>query len=59
MAYEKGYGKRPMWQWILIYIVVGALVYGVIYYLVFAQKGGYSYSSSSTPAAQKSTGFGY
>ena len=30
---QKGYGKRPMWQWILIYIVVGAVVYGLIYYL--------------------------
>jgi hypothetical protein len=27
-----GYGKRPMWQWILLYIIVGAAVYGFIYY---------------------------
>lgn len=27
-----GYGKRPMWQWVLIYLVVGAVVYGGVYY---------------------------
>ena len=26
------YGKRPMWQWVVLYVVVGAIVYGLIYY---------------------------
>jgi len=26
-----GYGKRPMWHWILLYAVVGVIVYGAIY----------------------------
>lgn len=38
-TYGKGYGKRPLWQWILLYIVIGAVVYGVIYYFFFASKG--------------------
>jgi hypothetical protein len=29
----KGYGKRPMWQWVVIYLVAAAVVYGLIYYL--------------------------
>lgn len=37
---NKGYGKRPLWQWIAIYVVIGLVVYGVIYYFVFAKKGG-------------------
>lgn len=37
--YKSGYGKRPLWQWILIYIVIGAIVYGIIYYLVIAYRG--------------------
>lgn len=37
----KGYGKRPLWQWILIYVVIGAIVYGLIYYFFLAGKGGY------------------
>lgn len=41
-ATSYGYGKRPLWQWILLYVVIGALVYGLIYYFVFANKG-YNY----------------
>lgn len=38
MAEEKsGYGKRPLWQWILIYLVVGGIVYGVIYFFLAGQ----------------------
>lgn len=33
-----GYGKRPMWQWIVIYLIVGAIVYGLVYYL-FIRNG--------------------
>jgi hypothetical protein len=51
------YGKRPLWQWILIYVLVGGIVYYAIYYFVLAGKGGYSsedanynynYNSSTT-----------
>lgn len=53
MAENDDYGKRPLWQWILIYIVIGAIVYGVIYYFVLANKGGFApYSSQSTPSSQ-------
>jgi hypothetical protein len=37
----KGYGKRPMWQWVLIYVVVGGLVYFLIYWLFI--RGGSAY----------------
>src|SRR6266567_3458063 len=50
MAYatQKGsYGKRPLWQWILLYIVIGAIVYGAVYYLYLVPKGGYNAPSSS------------
>ena len=39
--YAKGYGKRPMWQWVVVYLIVGALVYGLIYYFVWGKVGGY------------------
>jgi len=26
------YKKRPLWQWILIYLGVGGVIYGLIYY---------------------------
>lgn len=42
-----GYGKRPLWQWIAIYVVIGAIIYGLVYYFVIAKKGGYSYNNNS------------
>lgn len=43
-----GYGKRPLWQWILIYLIIGGIIYYAIYYFVFAKNGGgYGYGSSS------------
>jgi flagellar basal body-associated protein FliL len=44
---NNGYNKRPMWQWIVIYLVIGAIVYGLIYYFVFAKRG--EYGGSNTP----------
>jgi hypothetical protein len=41
---RKGYGKRPLWQWVVLYIVVGAIVYGLIYYFfMMPSGGGYGY----------------
>lgn len=37
----RGYGKRPMWQWVVIYLLVAILVYGLIYYLFIRGTGGY------------------
>lgn len=36
----KGYGKRPMWQWVLIYVVVAIVVYGLIYLIFIRDSGG-------------------
>jgi len=37
-----GYGKRPMWQWVVIYLIGAAIVYGLIYFLFFrSSSGGY------------------
>lgn len=47
-GYGKGYGKRPLWQWIAIYVVVGGIVYIAIYYLFFAKSGGYNYQNNQS-----------
>lgn len=47
MAESGGYGKRPLWQWILIYVVIGAIVYFGIYYFFLRGKGSYSAPSGS------------
>jgi hypothetical protein len=36
---SKSYGKRPMWQWVVIYLIVAVIVYGLIY-LLFIHKSG-------------------
>jgi hypothetical protein len=36
---KKGYGKRPVWQWVLLYVVVAAVVYYLIYLLFIHHSG--------------------
>lgn len=57
MAYEdskSGYGKRPLWQWIVIYLAIGGILYGLVYYFFFAKKGGYNYSPPQQSQQQQS-----
>lgn len=60
MAEEKkgsyGYGKKPLWKMILLYVVIGGIIYGLVYYFVFAKKGGYNYSGTNT---QNSSPYNY
>ena len=41
------YSKKPMWQMVLMYLLVGGLIYGAIYYFWMMPKGGYSYTPPS------------
>lgn len=38
-APKKGYGKRPWWHWLLIYVAVGAVVYFIIYAVLVLASG--------------------
>ncbi len=44
---SSGYNKRPLWQWILIYIVIGGIIYGLIYYVVLSKKSGNMYNQQT------------
>jgi len=50
------YGKRPLWQWVLLYVIVGGIVYAAVYYFTgYKSASGYNVKTSSaptTPAAQ-------
>ncbi|MDP3772568.1 MAG: plastocyanin/azurin family copper-binding protein [bacterium] len=50
-----GYGKRPLWQRILIYLIVAIVVYGGIYYFIVQKNGGYTPAppETSTPPKQE------
>lgn len=37
---SKGYGKRPLWFWVLIYLIVGGLVYWLVYYFWLGDSSG-------------------
>lgn len=53
------YKKRPLWQWILIYLVVGVIIYALIYYF-FLGGGGYSFPGiSSIPSPGSRGPLGY
>lgn len=53
------YGKRPLWQWVLLYAVIGAIIYGLVYYFVLAKQGGNKYglqTNQTAPVAAKYSG---
>lgn len=52
---SNNYGKRPLWQWILIYLIIGGIIYYAVYYFAFANKGGYSNNTSAQPQQNSST----
>lgn len=54
---SNGYGKRPLWQWVVLYVILGIIVYGLIYYFFFAKKGGYNYNQTGNqyPTTQQVT----
>ena len=33
-----GYKKRPIWQWVVVYVIIGAIVYGLIYMLLMGNN---------------------
>jgi hypothetical protein len=40
---SKGYGKRPVWQWVVIYLIVAVIAYGLIYLLFIRDGSGTGY----------------
>ena len=51
---SSSYNKRPFWQWVVIYLVAGAVIYGLVYYFVFAKSAGYSSNAPVKAPAAKS-----
>lgn len=56
---KKGdYGSRPLWQWLLIYLVIAVVVYGLIYYFIFGKTlnfGGNQDGGNATSSGQPTT----
>lgn len=45
---NNGYGKRPMWQWVIFYLIIAGLLYGAGYYFFFSKNSAINYSSLTT-----------
>ena len=52
------YRKKPLWQKILAYLVIGGIVYWLIYYFYSVKSGSnkYTYSPATSQATQVSDG---
>ncbi len=50
----ESYGSRPMWQWILIYLLIGGIAYWLIYTFVYAKKGAYNADTYQGPSSSAS-----
>jgi len=48
-------GKKPMWQWILIGVIIIAIIAGLIYYLVARNNNGYGSPSAKTTITTTNT----
>lgn len=49
---DNTYAKRPLWQWIVVYLVIGGVIYAGVYYLYLSKRGGYNNQSSQDQAQQ-------
>lgn len=36
---KENYGKKPLWLWILTYIILAAIIYAGVYFFFFAKNG--------------------
>jgi len=46
--YGKGYGKKGIGFWIIVYVVIAIVVYGGYYLIKVKKSGGYSAQSSNS-----------
>ncbi|MCL5090569.1 MAG: hypothetical protein M1514_01020 [Patescibacteria group bacterium] len=48
--------KRPIWQWVLVYLIIGLIIYGAIYYFVIARnRVNYISPVSPSPTSEEIT----
>ena len=52
---KSGYGRRPIWQWLLMYVVVGGAIYAGVYAFMGKHAQGYGYTSKAATQAPATT----
>ena len=46
---KTGYGKRPIWQWVVIYLLIGGFAYIAVYYVFFKNGSVYAPELNTYP----------
>lgn len=46
---EDSYHRRPLWHWIVLYAVVGIILYGIFYYVIISKNQPSNQSTSLAP----------
>ena len=54
-----GYEKKPLWHWIVLYILIGAVLYTLVYYFISSDRPQEVYESSPSVPQQNSESGGY
>ena len=49
------YNKRPLWQWIIFYVAVAGLAYGLIFYVFIGRRNIAGASSGSSLGSSSTT----
>lgn len=44
---SNGYNKRPFWHWIIIYLIIGGIIYSGIYFFIISKKSVNNYNPIS------------
>lgn len=53
LSKKSGYAKRPLWHWVALYLIIGGILYLMVYYFLLKGNGygsnmNYGYSDSYT-----------
>ena len=49
---QNGYGNRPVWQYLLLYLIIGGVLYFLVYYFFYSKSGKSSSYSSQDVKSQ-------
>ncbi|MBP9716433.1 MAG: hypothetical protein KBD51_00665 [Candidatus Levybacteria bacterium] len=55
---RKTYGKRPVWQWIVFYLIIGSIIYGLLYFSGIINSGNFR-SNYDTDYSTNSSDYNY
>lgn len=49
---QNSYGKRPLWQWVILYLIIGGIIYALLYYSGIVRIGNFGHNSQNVLETQ-------